>query len=82
MYVAYCLSSFMLSAHCLRLMEVLQVNAGSPSCFKWQIAKPMASLLLFSESIFLQSLLMMFKAFVKQSVPSSLFTKLSPEASF
>ena len=80
MYVVYCLSSLMLSAHCLRLIEGLQVNVESPSWSKWQIARAIASLLFLSESSLLQSLLIMLRDLVKQSVPSNLFTNDSPVA--
>ena len=69
MYVVYCLSVVMLSAHSLRLMEGLQVKVGCPSCCKF-----------LSESRDWQSLLTMDKDLVKQSVPRSLLTKLSPDA--
>ena len=81
MYVVYCLSLPMLPAHCLRLMEGLHEKVGSPSWSKWQMANAIASRLFFSESSLLQSLLTMLKDLVKQSVPKSLFTKVSPFAS-
>lgn len=80
MYVVYCLSSLMLSAHCLRLIEGLQVNVESPNWSKWQMARAIANLLFLSESSLLQSLLIMLRDLVKQSVPSNLLTNVSPVA--
>ena len=81
MYVVYCLSLCMLSAHCLRLIEGLHEKVGSPSWSKWQIASAIASRLFFSESSLLQSLLTILKDLVKQSVPRSLLANVSPFAS-
>ena len=81
MYVVYCLSLCILSAHIFRLMEGLHVKVGSPSWSKWQMANAIASRLFFSASSLLQSLLTMLKDFVKQSVPNKLLTKVSRSAS-
>ncbi len=80
MYVVYCLSPLILSAHCFRVIEGLHVKAGSPSWSKWQIARAIASRFFFSESNLLQSLLTMLRLLVKQSVPRSVLMNVSPAA--